>query len=356
MVHEAFADRAYTPEGTLVSRRLPGAVLHDPTEIAPAAWPWPPVSPIEDVEGGSLTLSPHSICVHGDTPGAVEIARQVRSALDRGRGRPSRPSLREARAPQRQRRRCSSSSTTWTRSSASTPPWSTRTSRGGRPRPGGAHRAGGHRPGRHLGPRDRERRTGTPTRSPRLVEGELVELPVVYDGEDLAEVAELLDCDVDEVVRRHTAQAWTVAFCGFAPGFGYLTSDSWEWDLPRRSSPRTKVPRGAVALAGPVLRRLPARVTGRLAAHRPDRGAGVRPRPRARGAAAPRRPGPLRRGRVVTRRLTVLESGPAHDGAGRRPRRPGGARHRPVRRLRPRVVPARQPAGRQRARCRGRSR
>jgi KipI family sensor histidine kinase inhibitor len=84
-----------------------------------------------------------------------------------------------------------------------------------------------------------------------MVEGELVELPVVYDGEDLAEVAALLECDVDEVVRRHTAQAWTVAFCGFAPGFGYMTSESWEWDLPRRSSPRTKVPRGAVALAGP---------------------------------------------------------------------------------------------------------
>ena len=84
-----------------------------------------------------------------------------------------------------------------------------------------------------------------------IVEGDLVELPVVYDGEDLAEVAALLECDVDEVVRRHTAQAWTVAFCGFAPGFGYMTSDSWEWDLPRRSAPRAKVPRGAVALAGP---------------------------------------------------------------------------------------------------------
>ncbi len=83
------------------------------------------------------------------------------------------------------------------------------------------------------------------------LEGEVVEFPVVYDGEDLAEVASLLDCDVDEVVRRHTAQPWTVAFCGFAPGFGYMTSDSWGWDLPRRSSPRTKVPPGAVALAGP---------------------------------------------------------------------------------------------------------
>jgi KipI family sensor histidine kinase inhibitor len=82
------------------------------------------------------------------------------------------------------------------------------------------------------------------------VEGELVELPVVYDGEDLDEVASVLGCDVAEVVRRHTEQPWTVAFCGFAPGFGYLTSDSGDWDLPRRSSPRTKVPAGAVALAG----------------------------------------------------------------------------------------------------------
>jgi KipI family sensor histidine kinase inhibitor len=82
------------------------------------------------------------------------------------------------------------------------------------------------------------------------VEGDLVELPVVYDGEDLRDVASFLGCDVDEVVRRHTAEPWTVAFCGFAPGFGYLTSDSWGADLPRRSSPRTRVPRGAVALAG----------------------------------------------------------------------------------------------------------
>jgi KipI family sensor histidine kinase inhibitor len=84
-----------------------------------------------------------------------------------------------------------------------------------------------------------------------MAEGELVEIPVVYDGEDLADVASLLNCDVGEVVRRHTAQEWTVAFCGFAPGFGYMTSNSWEWDLPRRPSPRTKVPSGAVALAGP---------------------------------------------------------------------------------------------------------
>jgi KipI family sensor histidine kinase inhibitor len=78
---------------------------------------------------------------------------------------------------------------------------------------------------------------------------ELLEIPVVYDGEDLDELAELLGCAVAEVVERHTAEEWTVAFCGFSPGFGYLTGKG-DWDVPRRKSPRTKVPTGAVGLAG----------------------------------------------------------------------------------------------------------
>jgi UPF0271 protein len=82
VVHEAFADRAYTPEGTLVSRRLPGAVLHDEKEIARRCVAMATGAPIEDVEGRELTLTPDSICVHGDTPGAVEIARSVREALE----------------------------------------------------------------------------------------------------------------------------------------------------------------------------------------------------------------------------------------------------------------------------------
>ncbi|SDX83337.1 UPF0271 protein [Modestobacter sp. DSM 44400] len=81
VVHEAFADRAYTPQGTLVSRRLDGAVLHDPAEIARRCVAMAAGEPITDVEGGELTLQPGSICVHGDTPGAVEIAGQVRAAL-----------------------------------------------------------------------------------------------------------------------------------------------------------------------------------------------------------------------------------------------------------------------------------
>jgi UPF0271 protein len=80
-VHEAFADRAYTPEGTLVSRRLPGAVLHDADEIARRCVAMATGEPVADVEGGSLDLRPGSICVHGDTAGAVEIARAVRAAV-----------------------------------------------------------------------------------------------------------------------------------------------------------------------------------------------------------------------------------------------------------------------------------
>jgi len=80
-ISEAFADRAYTPEGTLVSRRLPGAVLTDADEVAQRCVAIATGEPITDVEGGPLTLSADSICVHGDTPGAVGIAHQVKAAL-----------------------------------------------------------------------------------------------------------------------------------------------------------------------------------------------------------------------------------------------------------------------------------
>lgn len=77
-----------------------------------------------------------------------------------------------------------------------------------------------------------------------------VTIDVHYDGEDLAEVAELLSVSTAEVVARHQQATWQVAFSGFAPGFGYLAGDDPIFDVPRRPSPRTRVPVGAVALAG----------------------------------------------------------------------------------------------------------
>lgn len=78
----------------------------------------------------------------------------------------------------------------------------------------------------------------------------LVEIPVRYDGEDLDDVAELTGLSVEEVVRRHTESEFTVAFCGFAPGFGYLVGGDPALHVPRRQSPRTRIPAGSVALAG----------------------------------------------------------------------------------------------------------
>ena len=78
----------------------------------------------------------------------------------------------------------------------------------------------------------------------------IVEIPVIYDGEDMADVADLLGISVDEVVRRHCDAAWSVAFVGFAPGFAYLTGGDPIFDVPRRKVPRLSVPAGAVGLAG----------------------------------------------------------------------------------------------------------
>lgn len=81
-------------------------------------------------------------------------------------------------------------------------------------------------------------------------EGTLIEVPVTYDGEDLDEVAGLLGISAAEVVSLHTGQDYSVGFTGFAPGFAYLTGGHPALDVPRRSSPRTRIPAGSVALAG----------------------------------------------------------------------------------------------------------
>lgn len=80
--------------------------------------------------------------------------------------------------------------------------------------------------------------------------GELVEVAVVYDGPDLAEVAARTGLSVAHVVALHTGTELTVAFCGFAPGFAYLSGLPAALHVPRRDEPRARVPAGAVGLAG----------------------------------------------------------------------------------------------------------
>ncbi|KOU74328.1 allophanate hydrolase [Streptomyces sp. MMG1533] len=80
---------------------------------------------------------------------------------------------------------------------------------------------------------------------------DVVELPVRYDGPDLADVAALWGVSEPEVARIHASTEFRVAFCGFAPGFGYLAGLPPRYDVPRRATPRTAVPAGSVGLAGP---------------------------------------------------------------------------------------------------------
>jgi UPF0271 protein len=80
-VAEGFADRGYTPEGTLVPRREPGALLHDPAAVAARAVRMAADGVVEAADGTLVPVEIASICVHGDTPGAVELARAVRTAL-----------------------------------------------------------------------------------------------------------------------------------------------------------------------------------------------------------------------------------------------------------------------------------
>ncbi|GAA3762470.1 allophanate hydrolase subunit 1 [Streptomyces tremellae] len=83
------------------------------------------------------------------------------------------------------------------------------------------------------------------------VDAASVELPVRYDGPDLADVAEMWGMSPRQAARLHAATPFRVAFCGFSPGFGYLTGLGERYAVRRRATPRTSVPAGSVAVAGP---------------------------------------------------------------------------------------------------------
>lgn len=81
VVREAFADRGYTPEATLVSRKESGAVLHDAAAVARRVLQMVTGGTVEAVDGSVVTVDVDSVCVHGDSPSAVEMARAVRDLL-----------------------------------------------------------------------------------------------------------------------------------------------------------------------------------------------------------------------------------------------------------------------------------
>lgn len=80
-VPEAFADRAYTPAGTLVPRTEPGAVVHDPDAVVARAVRMAAEGTVAAADGSPVLVAARSLCLHGDTPGAADLARRVRAAL-----------------------------------------------------------------------------------------------------------------------------------------------------------------------------------------------------------------------------------------------------------------------------------
>ncbi len=95
-----------------------------------------------------------------------------------------------------------------------------------------------------------ERLAAEPGAAGAVSGGRLLRLPVLYDGEDLAELANRAGLPAAELVRRHAAGRYRVAFIGFAPGFAYLAGLPPELAAPRLTSPRSRVPAGSVAIGG----------------------------------------------------------------------------------------------------------
>ncbi|WKD58008.1 LamB/YcsF family protein [Corynebacterium capitovis DSM 44611] len=81
VVREAFADRGYNPDGTLVSRREPNAVMHDPAAVAERVLHVAATGSVTAIDGSEIAVSAESVCVHGDSPGAVELTRSIVARL-----------------------------------------------------------------------------------------------------------------------------------------------------------------------------------------------------------------------------------------------------------------------------------
>ncbi|RKG97870.1 carboxyltransferase domain-containing protein [Corallococcus sp. CA053C] len=223
---EGFADRGTLPDGSLIPRGQPGAVL---TDVAKAR-----ENTVRLATGGAVD----TLCVHGDTPGAVALAREVRAMLD-ALERPPEPlgdSALRLTLPEgvdRRQAREALCSLPGVMDAVITE----------------AHACVYFDP--TTPPEDASlvltRLRVTPT---SVSERPLIRIRVRYDGEDLPKVAAHAGLSVEEVVRRHTAREYTVRCVGFLPGFAYLGDVDPSIACPRLATPRTKVPALAVGIAG----------------------------------------------------------------------------------------------------------
>jgi len=223
---EGFADRGTRPDGSLIPRGQPGAVLSDPAVARENA--------LRLASGGTVD----TLCVHGDSPGAVAMAREVRAVLDvlalrtvsLGEG-----ALRLV-LPERLERRTVLEAL--------------------KAEPGvvdvvvgEAHACVYFDPA--APPEDPRRVLGRLAVSPGpREEPPLITVRVRYDGPDLSAVAERVGLSVEDVVLLHLSREYTVRTVGFLPGFSYLGEVDARIAVPRLATPRTRVPALAVGVAG----------------------------------------------------------------------------------------------------------
>jgi UPF0271 protein len=223
---EGFADRGTRPDGSLIPRGQPGAVLTDATVARENA--------LRLALGGTVD----TLCVHGDSPGAVEMAREVRAVLDvlSLRAEPLGEGALRLVLPARLERRAVLESL--------------------KAQPGVVDVVVGEAlacvyfdPA--APPEDPRRVLGRLAVTPSaLEEPPLVTVRVRYDGPDLEAVAERVGLSVDDVALLHAAQEYTVRSVGFLPGFAYLGEVDARIAAPRLATPRPRVPALAVGLAG----------------------------------------------------------------------------------------------------------
>ena len=260
---EGFCDRAYRPDGGLVDRATPGAVLAEPRLAAAQALSLARGAVVA-TDGSVLTLWVDTLCIHGDSPGRSAIATAVRRSLADARDRCGRAAACMTRSiPVGEVRLLGDRALLIGVVDAAAA-----RAAGARARqPVGRRSRGGLRLQDRHGPR-----RATPTRSSRrswpwrkrcaadLIRrgpsehrarpGRLLTVPCRFDGPDLAEVAALAGCGPDEVAALLTAQPLTAAVVGFSPGFAYLEGLPSPLDrVPRRPRPRPVVPAGSVAIA-----------------------------------------------------------------------------------------------------------